>query len=179
MARGCAAAAAAEHGVLAAPGSPAEIPRPAAVRRKKGKIDYDANIAQKKEQMKVLSRELSKTKADSRNEQRKKQRLVRKASQLTLADLYRIAALKSAGMWDPSLGLPEVPVAGADAAAAARDAEAAPPPPLADAGGAGRDHVPSSAGNPVAAGASPATPVAPPVGVDATDDGSDLEEDVP
>ena len=73
--------------------------------------------------MQQLSRELKRTKADSRNEKRKKQRLVRKAAQLTIVDLHRIAALKKAGIWDPAMGLAEVPCAGADSAAAAVVAE--------------------------------------------------------
>ena len=99
--------------------------------------------------------------------------------QLTLEDLHRIAALKKAGIWDPALGLAEVPVAGADAAAAAGEAEVVPPPPLADTSGAGSDPVRSSEVDLVGKGASSATPVAVAMSVDAADDEDDVEEDAP
>ena len=173
------AAAAAAVALPGTPSPPEKVARPAAVRRKQGKIDYDFHIARQKLKMKDLSRELKKTKADSRNEKRKKQRLVRKAAQLTIVDLHRIAALKKAGIWDPEQGLAEVPHAGADAAAASGDAEVMPPPPLADTGGACSDPVRSAEVDPVAKGASSATPVAVAMSVDAADDDTDVEEDAP
>ena len=157
------------------PSPPEKVAHHAAVRRKQGKIDYDFHIARKKVEMKDLRRELNKTKADSRNEKRKKQRLVRKAAQLTIDDLHRIAALKKAGIWDPEQGLAEVPHAGADAAAASGDAEVKPPPALADTGGACGDPVRSVE----VKGASFATPVAVAMSVDAADDDTDVEEDAP
>ena len=174
------AAAAAAVALPGTPSPPEKVAHHAAVRRKQGKIDYDFHIARKKVEMKDLRRELNKTKADSRNEKRKKQRLVRKAAQLTIDDLHRIAALKKkAGFWDPEQGLAEVPHAGADAAAASGDAAVMPPPPLADTGGACGDPVRSVEVDPVAKGASFATPVAVAMSVDAADDDTDVEEDAP
>lgn len=175
MASSSAAAAAAVE-TASAPSTPEKKGRPAASRRKAGKIDYDAHIAAKKEQIKTLAKELKKTKADSRNEMRKKARLVRKASQLTLDDLHRIAALKKSGIWDPALGLPDVPVAGADAAASdgAVMSGLLPPPTAADA--TSSDQTLSSATDPVASDAGPGTPVAVPVIAAASDGESDVEE---
>ena len=172
------AAAAAEVAKPVVPGTPEKVDRPVTVRRKQGKIDYDANIARKKEEMKDLCRGLKHAKADSRNEKRKKQRLVRKAAQLTIQDLHRIAALKQAGIWDPAMGLTEVPLGGADAAAAAGEAEVVPPPRLADTSGAGGNPVCSSEVDLVAKGAGSAMPAAVPMSVDAAAEDTDVEEAV-
>ena len=170
-----AGAASAQAAVAGAPGMPDKVARPTAVRRKQGKIDYDNNIARKKVEMKDLSRELRRTKADSRNEKRKKQRLVRKAAQLTIQDLHRIAALK-AGIWDPALGLADVPWAGADNAAAAVTGEVLPPKDNTDTSGTAVALPHSSQVDLVPKDADPATPVAVPMSVDAPDEGSDVEE---
>ena len=174
-----AAAASAKPAVAGAPGMPDKVARPTAVRRKQGKIDYDNNIARKKVEMKELSRELRRTKADSRNEKRKKQRLVRKAAQLTIVDLHRIAALKKAGIWDPALGLADVPWAGADNAAAAVTGEVLPPKDNTDTSGTAVALPHSSQVDLVPKDADPATPVAVPMSVDAPDEGSDVEEAAP
>ena len=174
-----AGAASAQPAVAGAPGMPDKVARPTAVRRKQGRIDYDNNIARKKVEMKELSRELRRTKADSRNEKRKKQRLVRKAAQLTIVDLHRIAALKKAGIWDPALGLADVPWAGADNAAAAVTGEVLPPKDNTDTSGTAVALPHSSQVDLVPKDADPATPVAVPMSVDAPDEGSDVEEAPP
>jgi len=53
-----------------------------------------------------------------RNEKRKKQRLMKKASNLTPDDLERIAVLKRCGLWDPANGVTIVPATEDNAAAA-------------------------------------------------------------
>ena len=174
-----AGAASAQAAVAGAPGMPDKVARPTAVRRKQGKIDYDNNIARKKVEMKDLSRELRRTKADSRNEKRKKQRLVRKAAQLTIQDLHRIAALKKAGVWDPALGLADVPWAGVDNAAAAVTGEVLPPKVNTDTSATAVALPHSPQVDLVPQVADPATPVAVPMSVDDQDEGSDVEEAPP
>ena len=173
------AAAAAPEALPGAPGTADTAARPAGGRRKQGKIDYDNNIARKKVEMQELSRELKRTKADSRNEKRKKQRLVRKAAQLTIVDLHRIAALKKAGIWDPALGLSDVPWGAVDSAASAEVAEAVKPPPVAEISGPSNVTVATAETNQTATDAEAATSVAAPMAVDAADDGDDVEEDAP
>ena len=173
------AAAAAPEALPGAPGTADTAARPAGGRRKQGKIDYDNNIARKKVEMQELSRELKRTKADSRNEKRKKQRLVRKAAQLTIVDLHRIAALKKAGIWDPALGLSDVPWSAVDSAASAEVAEAVKPPPVAEISGPSNVTVATAETNQTATDAEAATSVAAPMAVDAADDGDDVEEDAP
>ena len=175
----CAAAAASETAAAAAPGTPDKVGRVPGERRKQGKIDYDHNIALKKVEMKELSRSLKRTKADSRNEKRKKQRLVRKAAQLTIVDLHRIAALKKAGIWDPGLGLSDVPWAAADVAAADEAKDVAASKDIADTSGAASAPPAPTRVDLEATNVDPAKLAAVPMSVDAPDDGSDVEEAVP
>ena len=105
--------------------------------------------------------------------------MVRKAAQLTVVDLHRIAALKKAGIWDPAMGLTDVPCVGADSAAEAVVREAVPPPPIADTSGSAKEPPLSSQANVVPEDADPGTPVAAPMSVDAVDEGSDVEEHAP
>ena len=94
-------------------------------------------------------------------------------------DLHRIAALKKAGIWDPALGLADVPWAGADSAAAAVAGEVVPPKDSADTSGAASAPPRPSQVDLVPKDADPATPVAVPMSVDAPDEGSDVEEAAP
>jgi len=172
MASGAAGSAAAPAAAFT-PGTPEKVPRAPGDRRKKGKIDYDHHIEMKKLEMKELGRVLKKTKADSRNEKRKKQRLVRKAASLTVTDLHRIAALKKAGIWDPGLGLVEVPCAAADGAAARPSPEVGPDPaaPAALVAPAAASSTPVAL---EAVHAGPGTPVPEPMSTDAPE--TDCEE---
>jgi len=74
-------------------------------RAKTPKIDIDALIAQHMVNMKNAKRLEAEAKKMVRNEKRKKQRLVKKASSLTPDDLERIAVLKRCGLWDPETGV--------------------------------------------------------------------------
>ena len=78
------------------------------VRRKRAKapkIDIDALIAQQVLNMKNAKKLECQARRLMRNEKRKKQRLVKKASSLTPDDLERIAVLKRCGLWDPATGV--------------------------------------------------------------------------
>ncbi len=99
--------------VIAAAGAAAAVEEPlaggdAAVRRKRArtpKIDIDALIAQHMANIKNAKKLESEAKKLVRNEKRKKQRLMKKASSLTPDDLERIAVLKRCGLWDPATGV--------------------------------------------------------------------------
>lgn len=91
--------------VAAAPAEPADRRK----RRRAGAIDIDTNILKAKDSMKEAAKALARARADAKNEKRKKARLLKKASQLSMMDLGRIAQLKNAGLWDPGHGLPDVP----------------------------------------------------------------------
>jgi hypothetical protein len=91
--------------VAAAPAEPAGGRK----RRRAGAIDIDTNILKAKDSMKEAAKALARARADAKNEKRKKARLLKKASQLSMMDLGRIAQLKNAGLWDPGHGLPDVP----------------------------------------------------------------------
>ncbi len=107
------AAAAVASVLVAAAGAAAaaEAPSPAAdaiVRRKRArtpKIDIDALIAEHMANLKNAKKLESEAKKMVRNEKRKKQRLMKKASSLTPDDLERIAVLKRCGLWDPANGV--------------------------------------------------------------------------
>jgi len=91
------------------------------VRRKRPrlpKIDIDALIAQHLANMKNAKKLEAEAKKLMRNEKRKKQRLMKKASNLTPDDLERIAVLKRCGLWDPANGVTIVPATEDNAAAA-------------------------------------------------------------
>ena len=63
----------------------------------------DDRIMNAKQQEKEAKAALKRAKADARNEKKRRSRLVRKASGLSVADLERIAKLKRAGLWDPTV----------------------------------------------------------------------------
>lgn len=94
-------------GGAAASGGP-PVQGEAVVRRTRArtpKIDIDALIAQHMANMKNAKKLESEAKKMVRNEKRKKQRLMKKASSLTPDDLERIAVLKRCGLWDPEHGV--------------------------------------------------------------------------
>ena len=74
-------------------------------RAKTPKIDIDALIARHMANMKSATKLEAEAKKMVRNEKRKKQRLLKKASTLTPDDLERIAVLKRCGLWDPATGV--------------------------------------------------------------------------
>ena len=75
-------------------------------RRRRPAIDLDHSINAAKEAAKQAGKDLSKARMVQRNERRKKARLVKKAGQLSSADLDRISVLKRSGFWDPALENP-------------------------------------------------------------------------
>ena len=79
-------------------------PRRAATRKRKAPIDIDEHIAAARRKMKEAQKQASLARAVARNEKRKKQRLMKKASTLTSEDLERIAVWKRSGM-DPVTGM--------------------------------------------------------------------------
>jgi hypothetical protein len=68
-------------------------------RAKRPDIDYDEKIQEATKNIKEMARAMAAAKSAQKNERRKKQRLVKKASQLSPEDLERIAVLKRCGMW--------------------------------------------------------------------------------
>jgi hypothetical protein len=68
-------------------------------RAKRPDIDYDEKIQEATKNIKEMARAMAAAKTAQKNERRKKQRLVKKASQLSPEDLERIAVLKRCGMW--------------------------------------------------------------------------------
>lgn len=127
--------------VAASGGASSRAPEPVVEdesgRRKRArtpKIDIDALIAQHMVNMKNAKKLEAEAKKMVRNEKRKKQRLMKKASSLTPDDLERIAVLKRCGLWDPASGVrmmsaSEREAASADADAAAAAAAPTTPPP--------------------------------------------------
>ena len=95
-------------GVAIVAAAPA-VPAGGRKRRRAGAIDIDTNILKAKDSMKEAAKALARARADAKNEKRKKARLLKKASQLSMMDLTRIAQLKNTGLWDPRHGLPDVP----------------------------------------------------------------------
>ena len=77
---------------------------PKASKRKHAKIDLDDNIAAAAAKVKEAKANYKKAQLDTRNERRKKTRIVKKAAQLSCEDLERIAVLKRVGLWNPALG---------------------------------------------------------------------------
>ena len=97
------------EGVLAAaavPEPPTEAPcheapsasRGATKRGKKPLLDLDDHIAKAKNAILEARRQVNKARMQAKCEKRKKQRLLRKASNLNLEDLERIAVLKRCGL---------------------------------------------------------------------------------
>jgi hypothetical protein len=68
-------------------------------RAKRPDIDYDEKIQEATKNIKEMARAMAAAKSAQKNERRKKQRLVKKASALSPEDLERIAVLKRCGMW--------------------------------------------------------------------------------
>ena len=88
----------------------APAPRLAGGRRgPRERIDIDTNIARARAEMKAAQRAVAKARAASKQEKRKKTRLLKKASNLSASDLERIAVLKRTGLWDPTLTAPPQP----------------------------------------------------------------------
>ena len=73
-------------------------PKPAYKRRQKPVIDLDDHIRKAQEAIKVARKQVQQARVQAKLEQRKKQRLVRKASNLNVEDLERIAVLKRGGL---------------------------------------------------------------------------------
>ena len=67
-------------------------------------IDLDDSIKAAQTAAKQASKMLAKARAEARTERKRRARLVRKAGQLSPADLERIAVLKRTGWWDPASG---------------------------------------------------------------------------
>ena len=122
------------EGLGRAKGKPAAKPR--SRRKERPAIDLDASIQQAQQAAKEAAKALTKARADARTERKRRARLIRKAGQLSPADLERIAVLKRTGWWDPSTGTPhasanaggeqqpaatEVPTNPADRAASSSD----------------------------------------------------------
>lgn len=108
-----------------AAGTPEKRKRPA-----RPKIDIDAKITDLSKDIAAAQKLLKETKTLQRNERRKKQRLIKKASGLSSVDLERIAVIKRCGLWEPGQGVSfSFPPAGENAAAQA----AAVPEAVADA----------------------------------------------
>lgn len=116
-------------------------------RRVAPKIDIDEAIARHLAQVKEAAKLVHQARKHARNERRKKQRLMKKASSLTPEDLERIAVLKRCGLWAPSIegvappaadlgpavasevpAAPAAPPAAAPSAASAASGEDAPSP---------------------------------------------------
>ena len=115
---------------------PVDQERPAgpggAKRRKLGRIDLDDKIADAKLKEKVAKQAVKATRAEIRNEKRRRSRLVKKAAALSVEDLEQIAKLKKAGLWDPIYGVgADAPVAGGAGSPAAAGVAAAVAEPAA------------------------------------------------
>lgn len=142
-----AGAAVASSAVSSSPASPAVSAETGGAKRPRlGRIDLDDRIAQAKLKEKTARAAVKATRAEIRNEKRRRARLVKKAAALSVADLEQIAKLKKAGLWDPLYGVgadaPDDRAAASPAAsgvAAALVAAAAPPASVdaEDAGSAG------------------------------------------
>ena len=74
-----------------------------AKRARKPRIDLDGSIANARAAMLKAQKEVSEARRIGRNERRKKQRLVKKASGLSPDDLERIAVLKRCGLGGPGM----------------------------------------------------------------------------
>ena len=67
-------------------------------RAKRPRIDLDDTISEAKQAMKAAQKKVAEARKVGRNERRKKQRLLKKASGLSADDLERIAVLKRCGL---------------------------------------------------------------------------------
>jgi hypothetical protein len=100
-------------------------PRRAATRQRKAAIDIDEHIAAARRKMKEAQKQVSLARAVTRNEKRKKQRLMKKAATLTSEDLERIAVWKRCGV-DPVTGMLSTSRAGANSSASSASGSATP-----------------------------------------------------
>ena len=103
------AAAAREVGSAAAaePGAAAVVDKKPVVKRIREKppmIDIDKQIMAAAVQIKEATVAMQGAKRMARNEKRKKQRLTKKAANLSVEDLERLAVIKRCGLWDPESG---------------------------------------------------------------------------
>ena len=94
------------HQTTSTPTCPAESRAAVAVaaqagrkRAKRPDLDYDAKIKEAARNIKEMGKAMAAAKSAQKNERRKKQRLVKKASTLSPEDLERIAVLKRCGLW--------------------------------------------------------------------------------
>jgi len=71
-------------------------------RLKRPEIDYDTNMRAARQSMKEATKAVAAARAVQKNEARKKQRLMKKASSLSPHDLERIAVIKRCGLFDPT-----------------------------------------------------------------------------
>ena len=71
-------------------------------RQKRPEIDYDTNMRAARQSMKEATKAVAAARAVQKNEARKKQRLMKKASSLSPNDLERIAVMKRCGLFDPT-----------------------------------------------------------------------------
>ncbi len=101
------------------------------------KIDLDAAILKHQEEAKKAAKLIAEARKQVRNEKRKKQRILKKCSELSTEDVERMLILKRCNLWDPKNGLvmetgeeevPEAPAAAAAAADAAASGSGEAPP---------------------------------------------------
>ena len=94
-------------------------------RAKRPRIDLDDSIAQAKAAMQKAQKEVAEARRLARNGRRKKQRLVKKAGNLSADDLERIAVLKRCGLVQPTS--PPTTAPSSAASSSPRSGAAAPP----------------------------------------------------
>lgn len=91
---------------------PAAVPKAKARGRPKaqlkGRIDIDERIDAARATVRAAAKAMGTARALARLEKKRKNRLTRKASQLSAEDLERIAVLKRTGMWAPELAEPVI-----------------------------------------------------------------------
>ena len=115
-------------------GRAAGNPTPKARGRRKDRpaIDLDTTIEQAHQAAKDAAKALTKARAEARAERKRRARLIRKAGQLSPADLERIAVLKRTGWWDPSTGTSHTGAsAGKNTEPAAKEGDKEPAAPAA------------------------------------------------
>ena len=90
--------------VTNAPAKAEDTPKKRRARANRPTIDLDSHIKAAQNAAKEAAKMLTKARAEARTERKRRARLIRKAGQLSPADLERIAVLKRTGWWDPSTG---------------------------------------------------------------------------
>jgi hypothetical protein len=90
-------------GGVAAPETPSVGSPAKGKKRTHAKIDLDDKISEAMAKVKEAKANFKKAQLETRNERRKKTRIVKKAAQLSCEDLERIAVLKRVGLWNPAL----------------------------------------------------------------------------